>query len=94
MGQKDNSSLLFLSGIILGAVVGGTMGILFAPEAGEKTRKKLTQKGKKVWKEVQEEAKEVGERLEPKIKKMKKEISKKVDELQAGFEKGVKTASK
>lgn len=34
-----------LLGIVIGASVGATLGVLFAPDKGENTRKKISQKG-------------------------------------------------
>lgn len=90
--MKKPSSLLFLSGVILGAAVGSAMGIIFAPASGEETRKKITKKGKKAWKEIELKAKEVGQKVEPALEGIKKELSSKAGQLQKGLKKGVKTA--
>lgn len=37
----------FLSGILLGIILGGVLAILYAPDKGEKTRKKLTRRSGK-----------------------------------------------
>jgi len=92
--QKDNSSLLFLSGILVGAVVGGLTGILLAPASGEATRKEIAKKGKKTLDEIKKEALEIEKKLEPKITELKEEVGEKVDELKKGFTKGYKTAKK
>jgi len=41
----------FLSGLLLGLAVGGVMAVLYAPERGDKTRKKLAKKSGK-WQEA------------------------------------------
>jgi gas vesicle protein len=93
MSRRDTGSLVFLSGIVLGAVVGGAMGVLFAPATGEETRKKIAKKGKKAWKDVKEEAAELGEKLEPTVAEVKEKIGEKISEIQEGFDKGVKATS-
>jgi gas vesicle protein len=42
-----NTSKILL-GFVAGAAVGGILGILFAPDKGEETRKKIAQKGSDV----------------------------------------------
>ena len=45
----------FLSGLLFGLALGGLMAVLYAPEKGEKTRKKLAKKSGK-WQETATEA--------------------------------------
>jgi gas vesicle protein len=92
--QKDNNSLLFFSGVILGAVVGGAMGILFAPQSGEDTRLELSKKGKKLYKEMRKNAGEVGKKLEPTIREVQKQVGEKLDEVKEGFTEGIKSVRK
>jgi gas vesicle protein len=88
--QKNNDSLVFMSGVILGAVVGGAMALLFAPASGEETRKRLAKTSDKAMKDLKKKVDEVGDRLEPTIKNVKKELAEKVEEMREGFEKGAK----
>jgi len=92
--NKNNNSLLFVSGIVLGAVIGGAMGILFAPATGEETRKELSKKGQKALKNVKKKAKEVGDKIEPALENVKKELSEKIEEVKEGFEAGIKSVNK
>ena len=41
MSDREHSAGAFLEGIFIGAVLGGVLGVLFAPQAGDKTRKWL-----------------------------------------------------
>jgi gas vesicle protein len=43
-----------LLGVIAGAAIGASMGILFAPEKGVETRKLISKKGKEYAKEINE----------------------------------------
>lgn len=44
MGNSNDTGKL-LSAILLGAAIGGALGILFAPDKGSETRKKISTKG-------------------------------------------------
>lgn len=45
----------FFSGLLLGVALGGVIAILYAPERGDKTRKKLSKRSEK-WHEVANDA--------------------------------------
>lgn len=94
MNKNSNGSLAFLSGIVLGAVVGSAMGILFAPAAGDETRGELAKKGKKVLKDIKKSTKKVGDKIEPAIENVKKEVTEKFEEVRKGFQKGVNVTNK
>lgn len=42
----SNSGFAFIAGLIVGGAVGAIAGLLFAPETGEETRKKVADKSK------------------------------------------------
>ncbi|MEO6405615.1 MAG: YtxH domain-containing protein [Ferruginibacter sp.] len=60
------SSSKLLSGILLGAAAGAVLGVLFAPEKGTETRKKLAQKGGDLSDSVKNKFNELGEALQEK----------------------------
>lgn len=41
MSENNNGGASFLEGLILGTILGGVLGVLFAPQTGEKTREWL-----------------------------------------------------
>ena len=44
MKNSNNSSLKMIGALLVGAAIGGTLGILFAPDKGSDTRKKICKK--------------------------------------------------
>lgn len=77
----------------LGAVVGGILGILFAPRKGKETREKLSEDADKLKdavdkaaKEGAEKYKEVKAKAEPVVEKVKKEAKPYVDSLKKGLD--------
>ena len=75
MATDNNAGPSFFTGLLLGIIMGAVLGLLFAPQPGEKTREQLRSKvdelvslGKSAWEEGKEAA------------------SQKRDELKARFE--------
>ncbi len=60
-----------ITGVIIGAAVGAALGILFAPESGKDTRKKLAKKGSDLGDTVLSKFNEFGEVLQDKFKNIK-----------------------
>jgi len=76
--MSDNSSgsgFAFIAGLAVGAVVGGMAGLLFAPEAGDETRKKL-----------QEKSKELTEDLHDKFDEFKDTVNEALDNVKTKVE--------
>lgn len=60
---------------LLGLIVGGVLGILFAPDKGEETRKKVRKNYKEWSKQALEMAEELGEEVKPRVEEAVETIS-------------------
>jgi gas vesicle protein len=63
-------------GVLAGVAIGATLGILFAPDKGTETRKKISRKGEDVIDEIAEKFNELLNNLTEKIDTVKEEIEK------------------
>jgi gas vesicle protein len=66
-----NSTGKILTALVAGAALGVVAGILFAPDKGSETRKKLKEKGRKLKKDMKEKFREGKEKFEEMSGKMK-----------------------
>jgi len=71
----------FLWGILTGLAAGATLGVLFAPDKGEETRKKLKAQSSKLKKEAEEALEELGETIEPWVEEVQEKIEPVLEEI-------------
>jgi gas vesicle protein len=71
---NDNGGPSFFAGLLLGGIIGAVLGLLFAPQSGDKTREQLRGKvdelaslGKSAWEEGREAAIQRGEELRARL---------------------------
>jgi gas vesicle protein len=69
-----SSGKVFL-GVLAGAAAGALAGILFAPEKGSKTRKKITRKGEDYLDAVKESFNDLLDTITEKLEKVKDDVS-------------------
>ena len=75
-GNRDGN---FLAGVIIGAMLGAAIALLYAPQSGEKTRKLVSKKAKEIKKkfpEIKEKAQKAIKKAETRAKKIAKEFRK------------------
>ncbi len=76
-GNKEKVILATLTGVASGVIIG----LLFAPEKGEETRKKINEKRAEYLKEVKDEIEELREALNKKVEAGKGEVNELSQEL-------------
>jgi gas vesicle protein len=77
----ENNGSNFFTGLLLGGIIGAVLGLLFAPQPGEKTREQLREKadefvslGKSAWEEGKEAATQKGEELKAKLEQARHKL--------------------
>ena len=69
-----SSSGKIITGILAGAAVGAILGILFAPDKGSETRKKIAEKGTDLTDNIKTKASEYADIVSEKYDKVKEKI--------------------
>jgi len=92
-----NSSGKVLIGVLTGVVIGATLGILFAPDKGSDTRKKISKKGHDLADDVKKKFNQFTEGVADKYENVKNEVShltdfgkSKLDEMKAETRNAIK----
>ena len=52
--ENSNNAVKLIGALLIGASIGGALGILFAPDKGSKTRKKIVRKSENITDELEE----------------------------------------
>ena len=86
------SSGKVLLGILAGTAAGALLGILFAPEKGSVTRKKISQKGEDYAEALKEKFNEFLDSITEKFEQVKEEVSDFQDQATREIKKEDKTA--
>src|SRR3954469_2809534 len=76
--RRMSNTAKILAALAAGAVAGAAIGILFAPDKGSETRKKVSEEGKKLAQSLKEKFNSVKERSE----QMAGDIQKSIDDLE------------
>lgn len=70
-----------LTAIVAGAAIGAIVGILFAPDKGSETRKKIGEEGKKLAEDVKDKFRKGKEKLNELKKDFERTVKEKADEI-------------
>ncbi|MFA5419504.1 MAG: YtxH domain-containing protein [Bacteroidales bacterium] len=84
-------------GVLAGIATGALLGVLFAPDKGSKTRKKICREGEELTEDLKEKFEEFLEDITDRFDKVKKEVvdfAEKAVNKEEEVEKDLKTAKK
>jgi len=77
----ENNGSSFIAGLLLGGIIGAVLGLLFAPQPGEKTREQLRGKvdelmslGRSAWEEGKEAASQKRDELKAKFEQARGKV--------------------
>ena len=74
MGNSNNTGKL-MGAILIGAAIGGALGILFAPDKGSETRKKISKKGNDLTDAVKEKFDAIVDKFKKEVEDVKDQAS-------------------
>ncbi|MBL0202327.1 MAG: YtxH domain-containing protein [Chitinophagaceae bacterium] len=74
MGNSNNTGKL-LGAILLGAAIGGAFGILFAPDKGSETRRKISKKGNDLTDAVKEKFDAIVDKFKKEVEEVKEQAN-------------------
>ncbi|HET55879.1 MAG TPA: YtxH domain-containing protein [Ignavibacteria bacterium] len=88
MNNHENDKFgYFASGILLGAVIGSVVALLFAPDSGKRTRKKIQRKSDELMDDVVDYAKYSRDKAEKIVEEGKKRVEELMDEAKTTLKK-------
>jgi gas vesicle protein len=78
---SENEGSSFLTGLLLGGIIGAVLGLLFAPQPGERTREQLRARadefvslGRSAWDEGKEAATQKSDELKAKVDQARRRL--------------------
>lgn len=83
MDQENDKFGYFASGLLLGAVIGSIVGILYAPDSGRRTRKRIQRKSDEFLDDAVTYAKQSRDKAEEIVEDGKKRVEELLDETKA-----------
>lgn len=72
----------FISGVFIGGMVGGLLGVLLAPRAGEETRRKIADRTNETYKKAETSVQDTYKKAETSVQEMQRKTEQAIDDLQ------------
>lgn len=85
MKNLDNKTKLAIGSLLIGALAGATIGVLFAPNKGKKSRKNIANSVKKTSGKIKKEILQEGKYLKNKAIKFENRMEDKVNQATTSF---------
>lgn len=76
----------FVGGLFLGTIIGGALGILLAPAAGDETRKKIAEGTEEALGNAYDQAVEYGENLKEQFQDMQEQLTERIGQYKNQIE--------
>lgn len=73
--KNANNTGKVIGAIVLGAAIGGILGILFAPDKGSETRKKISKKGSDFTDAVKDKFDAIAEKFRKEVEEVKEQAA-------------------
>ena len=84
MESRDSGTVSFIAGLLLGGIIGAGVGMLVAPESGERTIARIKREGSRIVRKSMNAIDDFEkDQIEPAVKKVTKEIKAKVADVRA-----------
>ena len=80
MSNESDKVGLFASGLILGGIIGSALGILYAPDSGKRTRKRIQRRSDELVDDVVKYAQQSKDKAEDIVEDGKKRVEELLDE--------------
>lgn len=86
--EQDNDRFgYFASGLLLGAVIGSIVGVLYAPDSGKRTRKRIQRKSDEILDDAVSYAKQSRDKAEEIVEDGKKRVEELLEETKTLLQK-------
>jgi len=84
MESRDSGTVSFIAGLLLGGIIGAGVGMLVAPESGEKTIARIKREGTRIVRKSMNAIDDFEkDQIEPVVNKVTKEIKTRVADVRA-----------